>query len=543
MNIIEKIKNRIEQEIKNHFNLTELPFFTFELNVDAENTFGDISSNIAMITSKIVKKAPRDIASLIANLQIENVEKIEIAGPGFINITLTKKGFDVLLLELKEKGRNFFKENTNPKFKYNIEFVSANPTGPIHLGNGRGGIIGDVLASVLNFVGNTAKKEYYINDAGNQIQKLGMSFKIRCLQALGENITLPEEAYHGEYLVEMAETLVAQEGDKLRNLDESFFANYAKDKILDYLKNTLASYGIYYDTWFSEKSLHDSGQILKSLEDLDSKGYIYKKDDAVWFKSTDFGDDKDRVVIKSDGTLTYAAADIAYMQSKIERGSDYMIMILGHDHHSFAQRLYGLHKALGLEKYPLDVILYQLVKMKAGDEQVRMSKRAGNIVTLKDVIDTVGKDVARFFYLNKKADSQLEFDLDLALKQTDENPVFYIQYALVRAKNILKKAAESNFSPSYENLDKLSSNENNLLKKIVCLKDILSSIETTHQTYLLANYTIELAAIFHKYYTQVRILGMDDKSEIEAKLSVVQEYINCLDVCLELMGISRPDKM
>lgn len=543
MNLLEKIKNKISKIAQSKFSLENAPDFSFELNTDKDNQFGDISTNIAMILAKQVKKNPREVAAIISSEHIEFVEKIEIAGPGFINLFLSKKAFENLVQELHTQKEDFFKNKTNQKYNYNIEFVSANPTGPIHLGNGRGGIIGDVLATVLKFLNNQVTKEYYINDAGNQINKLGMSFKIRCEQQLGKNIELPEDAYHGEYLIEMAQELIKAKGEQVIKNNEEYFADYAKNEIIKYLKETLSMYGIEYDVWFSEKSLHTSGDIKKSIQYLSKQGYTFEADGALWFKSTMFGDDKDRVLIKSDGEFTYTAADIAYMQNKIERGANYMIMTLGHDHHSFAQRLHGLHQAIGLKEYPLDVILYQLVNMKFGNEQVKMSKRSGNAVTLREVIETVGKDVARFFYLNKNADSQLEFDLELALKQNDENPVFYIQYALVRAKGILRKCTQEGYNPNYKKLNNLSENENNLIKKIITLKEILSAIEKTHQTYLLANFTLELSSLFHKYYNQNRILGLDNKEEIESKLCIVQEFVNTLELCLKLMGLSTPEKM
>lgn len=543
MNSIESIKQTLDSFIQQQFGISNCRF-SFELNIDIERKFGDISTNVAMLLAKELKKAPRMVAEdIINNFKHEYIQKLEIAGPGFINIWLTPVCIIDLMKAISIDKNKFFTTNNNQKHTYNVEFLSANPTGPIHLGNGRGGIIGDVLGNVLRFVGNHVTKEYYINDAGNQITKLGMSFKIRCQQALGQAVELPEESYHGEYLIEMAQDLVAKQGQALLEKPDSFFADYAKDHILAWLKNTLQKYGIEYDVWFSEKSLHDSGALKKAIDILTQRGYTYTKEDALWFKSTQFGDDKDRVLIRSNGEPTYTAADIAYMQNKIDRGADYMIMTLGHDHHSFAQRLSGLHQALGLEKYPLEVILYQLVKMKLGNEQVRMSKRAGNAITLEDVVDTVGKDVARFFYLHKKADAQLEFDLDLALKQTDENPVFYIQYAYVRALSILKKAQEAGIEYSAGDLPYINESEYSIIKKIVLLQEILSTIETTHQTHLLANYVIELATMFHAYYNQNKILGAENEQIKKARLMVLKEISTTLKTCFDLMGISSPEKM
>ena len=414
---------------------------SFDLNTDDQKQqFGDISSNAALILAKELKRNPREIAQEIAqNFSNPAIEKLEVAGPGFLNIFLTKEAFAQLAQELFEQKQQFFKPEKKRTQKINIEFVSANPTGPLHFGHGRGGIIGDVLGNVLQFLGNEVTKEFYINDAGLQMKKLGQSLKIRYQQTAGMDASLPEDAYHGTYLIDLANRLFAEHGAKLLDQPDEFFTTYAATKLLEHIQKTLRDYGIQFDEWFSEQTLHQ-GAIEQILAILKQKGHLYEKDGALWFTSTKFGDDKDRVVKKQDGTLTYAAADIAYLQNKINRGYDQLIYIFGHDHHSYATRLHSMHKALGLEKHPLDVVLFQLVSMKEGGEKMRMSKRKGRIVTLQDVIDTVGPDVARFFYLNRKADAQLEFDLDLALTQTDENPVFYIQYAYVRTGSILQKA-------------------------------------------------------------------------------------------------------
>lgn len=544
MNLIDQIKDKLVSFCKSNFE-TEVPTnFSFEINIDQDRKFGDISTNIAMSLAKSAKKNPKALAEKISQeFTDDSIEKIEIAGPGFVNIFLTKNALVKLTQELLTKKDAYFKENNNTKYNYNVEFLSANPTGPIHLGNGRGGIIGDVLANILKFLDNKVTKEYYINDAGNQINKLGMSFKIRCQQEAGIEAELPEDAYHGEYLIEMAKELIAVQGKQVVQNGDEFFANYAKDKILDYLKETLLSYGIKYDIWFSEKSLHDSGKVKAAVDFLTTQGYTFESEGALWFKSTLFGDDKDRVLVRSNGEYTYTAADIAYMQSKIDRGATYMIMTLGHDHHSFAHRLDGLHRALDIKNCPLEVILYQLVKMKQANEQVKMSKRSGNAITLKDVIDTVGTDVARFFYLHKKADAQLEFDLDLALKKTEENPVFYTQYGYVRAKSIINKATEMGISLNESQIEAIDPQEYPLIKKIADLKNLLAAIEVNHQPHLIANYTIDLAGLFHGYYNQNRILSLNDKDKINSKLNVVSLFASTMKTCFDIMGISAPEKM
>ncbi|TET36237.1 arginine--tRNA ligase [Candidatus Dependentiae bacterium] len=519
---------------------------SFDLNTDDQKQqFGDISSNAAMLLSKELQRNPREIAQEIAqNFTDPAIEKLEVAGPGFLNIFLTKKAFAQLAQELFEQKQTFFKPDATRDSKINIEFVSANPTGPLHFGHGRGGIIGDVLSNVLTFLGNEVTKEFYINDAGLQMQKLGQSLKIRYQQKAGMDSALPEDAYHGTYLIDLANRLFADHGKKLLDQPDEFFTTYASTKLLEHIQKTLQDYGIQFDEWFSEQTLHQ-GAIEQILAILKQKEHLHEKDGALWFTSTKFGDDKDRVVKKQDGTLTYAAADIAYMQDKINRGHNQLIYILGHDHHSYATRLHSMRKALGLEKNPLDVILYQLVSMKESGKTVRMSKRKGKIVTLQDVIDTVGPDVARFFYLNRKADAQLEFNVDLALTNTDENPVFYIQYAYVRTGSILQKAdAEQPLQDiTAQDLEHLSQADNLLIKQVVLLKEMLETIEFNHQTHLLAYYTYELAQCFNRYYGKNKVINLQDVPLSRARLALTQIVRTTLSLCLDLLGISTPERM
>jgi arginyl-tRNA synthetase len=551
MNIIEKIQQSFIAFIAQTFGIdqTSLPHGIFTLNTDEQKQdFGAINSNIAMILAKQLGKPPRDIAQqIIQDFKNEYVQKVEIAGPGFLNFFLTPAAFQKLAQELYTQKETFFKPDSstfNPK-TFNVEFVSANPTGPLHLGHGRGGIIGDVLCNVLNFVGHKAIAEFYINDAGSQMQKLGQSFKARCMQALGKDAQVPEEGYHGEYLIELAKECIAKKGEKVLGEPDEFFVQYAEQHMLEQIKKTLADYGIAYDVWFSEKTLHKDGSIARAIDLLEQKGFIYEKDGALWFKSTEFGDDKDRVVRKADGNMTYVAADIAYMKNKIDRGAQHLVIVLGHDHHGYVARLQALLKALDLPTKDLDAILYQLVKMKASGQLVRMSKRAGNIVTLRDVIDMVGADVARFFYLNRKADAQLEFDLDLALKKTEENPVFYVQYAYVRTGSILNKAAEVDTlqNIAQNDLKNIGSNEQFLLIKISSLKNLLQNISTNYQTHVLTYYALELAQAFHAYYAKNRVIDLENIPQSRARLCMVMLLRNTLETVLKLLEISRPEKM
>lgn len=549
MNTIHQITTDFFHHLMKEFSLQEhdLKPVTLTLNT-AENKqdFGDLSSNAALILAKLVGKNPRDIAQTVASaFTHKDIKRIDVAGPGFINLFLTESAFQAIAQEILHQKEDFFKPNTPRNDRYSLEFVSANPTGPLHIGHGRGGIIGDVLGNILRFMGNDVTKEYYINDAGAQMIKLGTSFKIRCRQVVGDQVDLPEDAYHGEYLTELAEQCVNEHGELVIAKDDAFFSDYAEKHLLERIKTTLATYGITYDVWFSEKTLHEKGEVEKSLSLLTETDHTYIKDDALWFKSEMFGDDKDRVLKKADGTFTYVAADVAYMLDKIERGATRMIMILGQDHHSYVVRLTALLQALGYDPDMLDIILYQLVTVKKADQQVRLSKRAGTMITLSDIVETVGTDVARFFYLNKKADAHLDFDIDLALKKTDENPVFYIQYAYVRTKSILEKA-ESHpdlRSVGADDARFLTPSESFLLKKIVFLQELLETIEHNHQTHALTYYVLELAQQFHSYYSKHRVIDPESMQQSRGRLLMVTLVQSTLDVCLRLLGISRPERM
>lgn len=549
MNSIEQIQHAFSDFLHKTFKLEkqEAKDCTFELNVEeAKQQFGDLSSNAALILGKKLKKNPREIAQEIATtFKHEYLRDISVAGAGFINAFLTDIALQKCAQELFEEKEQFFKvEQDLQKQNYNIEFVSANPTGPLHFGHGRGGIIGDVLGNILKFLAQDVTKEFYINDAGVQIQKLGISFKIRCQQELGQDVQLPEDAYHGHYLIDLAKQCIKEHGNKLLEKPDQFFADYAKEQMLNMQKETLNNYGIHFDVWFSEKSLHESGAIEHAVEILEKNGYVYGQEGALWFAATKFGDDKDRVIRKATGEWTYIAPDIAYLVNKVERGFNRLIMVLGHDHHSYAVRLQAVRQALGL-KAPLDVILYQLVKIKEGGEFLRMSKRAGRMINLHDIINEVGKDVARFFYLNRKADAQLEFDLDLALKKTEENPVYYVQYAYVRTNSILNKACEEKklCDISKADISGIGHEEAYLLKKIISLKSMLQTIATNYQTHLLTYYVIELATVFHRYYAKHRVIELGNIEQSRSRLLLIKVLNQTFALCLDLLGVSKPEKM
>lgn len=549
MNSIDQIKNQLIIFLNTNFQATaqDLEKIDFNLNIDdSKQQFGDLSTNAAMILAKIQKQSPHQIATTIKDhFKNELVTKIEIAGPGFVNFYLSKEAYQAILQELITQKELFFKPALVKTEHYTIEYVSANPTGPLHFGHGRGGIIGDTLSNVLQFIGHQVNREFYINDAGNQMNNLGLSLKARCLQAVGETAELPEEGYKGEYMLEIAQECLTEYGPEVVNQETSFFSRYAETMLLARIKKTLQDYGIKFDTWFSERNLHENGDITHAINKLTAAGYVYEQDEALWFKSTQFGDDKDRVLRKSNGELTYAAADIAYMLSKVERGASRLVMILGQDHHSYAVRVEGFRQALGLTNTKLDVILYQLVSLSVSGEAVRMSKRAGKFVTLHDIIDEVGKDVARFFFLNRKADSHLDFNLDLALNKTEENPVYYIQYAYVRIKGILRKAEQF---PELQDINLVDSKavcepEYQIIKKIIYLKDLLQNIARTSQTHQLTYYALELARMFHSYYSNCKVIDMEHVEQSRMRLLLLQQLEATLKLVLELLGLEQPERM
>ena len=552
MNTLDQIQHAFLQKIKELFSFDQLHAITIDSNDDPKKqNFGDLSSNAPLIIAKILGENPRAVAQkIIANFAHTAVERMEIAGPGFINFFLTQPALHTIGAELFTHEETFFKRDPKAeKTFYNVEFVSANPTGPLHLGHGRNGILGDVLGNILLFIGHHVTKEFYINDAGAQMQKLGISLKVRCQQQLGQAAEIPEEGYQGEYLKELAAQAIAEDKKnieaKIAADDIDFFTVYARDRLLEMQKKTLAEYGITFDVWFSEKVLHIDGAVEEALKFLDQKGYTYVEEGALWFKSTAFSDDKDRVLKRGNGEVTYMAADVAYAQNKLARGAQKIIIVVGQDHHGYVHRMQAVMQALGHKAEDMNILLYQLVTIKEGGEEVRMSKRTGRIVELSDIIETVGADVARFFYLHRKADAHLVFDLDLALKRTEENPVYYIQYAYVRTKSMFEKADEHEVLRNISEADihDLDEQEKLLIRKICALKTLLSNISNNYQTHLLTYYVVELAHLFHSYYGSHKVIDLENVATSRKRLALVMLIQRTLYLCMKLLGISCPEKM
>ena len=526
--------------------LEKLP--EIEVEVPREKSHGDYATNLAMVSAGIFKRSPRQVAELIVdNFSYNLVEKVEIAGPGFINFTFNHswlhKAIDSIM-ELKDDyGQTDFGEDE----KVQIEFVSTNPTGPLHVGHSRGAIVGDVLHNIMEKAGYDVDKEYYINDAGNQMDILGNSTKVRYEQECGRDVELPDDAYVGDYIKDIAREIKSKKGEELFDLSEKkrleFCREFAYEKMLERIKDDLNQFGIEFDVWFSERKLHQEGKIEEAIESLREKGFIYKDNDALWFRSTEFGDDKDRVVIKSDGNPTYLAADIAYHLNKLNRGYDKLINIWGADHHGYIPRVKAVIEAFGNPADKLEVIVVQIVTLLRDGKKVPMSKRAGNFVTMKEVLDEVGKDAARYFYIMRSTDSHFDFDLDLAKEESTDNPVYYIQYAHARIQSILDNLDEEITVKQGVDLSCLGEEaEVDLMKYMARFPEIIKLSADRREPHHIANYAYDLANCFHVFYNKCRVITEDEKLT-EARLYLVLAARQVLVNVLYIMGVSAPDEM
>lgn len=549
MNLYQLFFKQYNTFLQELFPLFHTEYHKFDYNFDpARDDFGDLSISDALLIAKVYKTNPYDIAKTIQEslYQIDFIDKIEVIKPGFINIFFKNSLYASYLKNIYE-SKIYYNNNTSDNNIYNIEFVSANPTGPLHIGHGRGAIIGDILYQVMKLKHYQVTAEYYINDAGNQINRLGQSLFLRYQEkCFHTNIQLDNELYQGEYLIDLASQIYNQYQETKLLSSIEWFSEYAKDHLLKDIKDTLSEYRINFDVWFSEKNLHNN-EIDKAISLLNDKGYIYitKEDNTVWFRATHFGDEKDRVLKKQDGQWTYTAADIAYLLNKKQRGFTKIIMILGQDHHSFKIRMHAIAEAIGFPKENLVILLYQLVTLKNENKIVRMSKRKGNSIELQDIIDNVGSDVARFFYLHRKREAHLEFDIAQALEKDKNNPVFYIQYALVRIRSVLTKY--QNIATDTQILDSITiynyqNDERLLLKKIDSLNSMLNDIIQNYHTHQLAFYTLELSSLFHSFYRHNNIMS-DNPIKTQTRIALITTIRDVLTICANTLGISIPDRM
>jgi arginyl-tRNA synthetase len=560
MSLYESIKERVTKQLEEaaqtakavgELNFIELPSYVLE--EPRERQHGDLATNLAMVLAKQAKRSPRDIATtLIKHLDTTGtwIESSEIAGAGFINFRLNPLWLTDVINEVTKAGESYGQVDIGKGQKIRVEFVSANPTGLLDMGNARGAALGDSLASLLSMAGYEVSREFYINDTGNQIHNFALSLESRYLQRLGQDSPFPEGGYHGEDLIETVKGLIAKVGDKYLSVEpglrREFLVRYALEEKMQDIRETLQDFGVEYDVWFNEQSLHDSGAVRSTLEELEKKGYIYEKEGALWLKSTLFGDEKDEVVIRSNGTPTYFAADIAYHRNKFERGFTRVINIWGADHHGHVARLKGAMSAFGYDKDNLQVILMQLVRLIQNGEVVKMSKRSGQYITLRELMDEVGKDAARFFFSLRDPDSTVDFDLDLAKAQSSDNPVYYVQYAHARLCSILRQAEElgdTGNPPSEEDLRLLNSTEErDLLKKMADLPSEVIIAARLMEPHRLARYVLDLAGLFHTFYNSQRVL-VDDEGLRRARLSLVGAVKQIISNVLGILGVSAPERM
>ena len=529
----------------------ELPAITLE--VPKDKSHGDLATNAAMQLTRIARKNPRQIAeAILEHLDTgkASIEKAEIAGPGFINFTLNKSYLYPVIGLVQEQGDNYGRVDAGQGRRIQMEFVSANPTGSLHLGHARGAAVGDALCNVLDYAGYEVTREYYINDAGNQVVNLCKSIEARYLQELGQDAEMPEDGYHGEDIKGFAKELAEKKGDSLLSLSEeertAFFREYGLEKELGKIKRDLERFRVHFDEWFSETSLYENGLVEKSLEELKAKGQTYDHEGAVWLRTTDYGDDKDRVLVKNDGTYTYLTPDIAYHRNKYERGYDQMINIWGADHHGYVPRMKAAMEALGNDPDKLTVLIAQMVSLFQDGEKVKMSKRTGKAVTMEDLMDEVGVDAIRYFFTMRSMDSHLDFDMDLAVSTSNENPVFYVQYAHARICSVFRQAEEQGveLKPLSEvNLSRLTAeHEYDLLRKIGELPQEVSMAAENYAPHRLIRYVYELASLFHSYYRAERVIT-EDEEQTQARFALLGAVRTVIANVLRLMGVSAPDRM
>ena len=528
----------------------ELPEVAWEY--PEEPAFGDLSTTAAFLLAKALKKRPRELAqALLRHLKFDPtlVERVEVAGAGYLNFFLAKAFWQGVVKEVLEQGEAYGRAQIGRERRVQVEFVSANPTGPLHVGHGRGAALGDALANLLEAVGFQVEREYYINDAGTQMELLGRSVFARYLECFGREAPFPEGGYRGDYIRDLASAIALKEGAGYLEWPESevvrLFARKTSTEILAWIRRDLERFGVRFDRWFSEKSLYETGEVDRAVELLKEKGYIYEEEGAIWFKSTLFGDDKDRVLIRGTGEPTYYASDVAYHMEKFRRGYEVIVDIWGHDHHGYAPRVQAAVQALGHPSEALQIILVQLVSLLRGGRPVAMSTRAGEFVTLREVMEEVGKDAARFIFLTRRADSPLDFDLEVAKAQSMENPVYYVQYAHARLTSVLREAEKVGLHPPYLDAD-LSQldlpEELSLIKRLALYPELIAGAASAFEPHRITAYLQELAAQLHSYYNKHRIIS-PDRVLSRARLALAASIRTVLHNALAILGVSAPERM
>lgn len=552
-----KLKTRIVNAVKKAMENGELPNaeipeFIIEVPSNREN--GDFSSNIAMAGARAFKNAPRKIAEAIQNnLDLENTyfEKCEIAGPGFMNFYLGQSYYGAIVEDVLEKGTDYGKSDYGDGKRVLVEFVSANPTGPMHIGNARGGAIGDCLAAVLDRAGYYVEREFYVNDAGNQIEKFGLSLEVRYLQMYKDGVEMPEDAYHGADITAHAEAFAKEYGDKFVNSSteerRKALVEFALPKNIAGLEEDLLKYRIKYNHWFKESTLHNNGAVDEVINKLKEKGVTYEKEGALWFKASEFGNDKDIVLVRANGIPTYIVPDIAYHYNKlVTRKFDKAIDVLGADHHGYVPRMKAALTALGVDASRLDIVIMQMVRLVRGEETIKLSKRSGKAITLSTLLEEVPIDAARFFFNLREPNSHFDFDLDLAAEKSSENPVYYVQYAHARICSILKKAKEQGIELKDADKEQLAlliaPEEKELIRHLSMLTDEYISAAVAYDPAKITRYVIDLATLFHKFYNANRVID-ENEALMCARLTLCKAVKQVIKNVLETLKISVPESM
>ena len=549
----EKILDALGRAVANG-ELPAEPLPAFNIEKPANSANGDFSSNIALAGAKAFKKAPRMIAQSIAdNIDLEGTlfEKVEIAGPGFLNFYLSQRYYSEIVKDVITRGEDYGASNFGKGKKVLVEFVSANPTGPMHIGNARGGAIGDCLAAVLEKAGYNVSREFYVNDSGNQIEKFATSLEVRYLQLYKDGIEMPEDAYKGADITEHAKSFAAEYGDKYVEAESGerrkALVDFALPKNIAGLERDLLQYRIKYDNWFKESTLHADGSVAKIIEKFKELGVTYEQDGALWFKASEFGNDKDVVLIRANGIPTYIVPDIAYHYNKlVTRGYDKAVDVLGADHHGYVPRMKAALSALGIDENRLDCVIMQMVRLVRDGETIKLSKRSGKAITLTTLLDEIPIDAARFFFNLREPNSHFDFDLDLAAQETSQNPVYYVQYAHARICSILKKAQSSGITlrtPTDEELDLLNSpEETELIRHLSSLTDEVITAAKTYDPARITHFVIELATLFHKFYNAQRVIA-DDEGLMQARLYLCVAVKDTIKNILTMLKISAPESM
>lgn len=556
MNVLDQVEQNLKEQLQ--IAVRACDFMTGEnvpdiqLEKPRDKEHGDFATNVAMQLTRIAKRAPREIAEeIVSNLDYAKaqIERVEIAGPGFINFFVKEDFLAEIVPTILKQKENYGKTNHGEGKKVQVEFVSVNPTGDLHLGHARGAAFGDVLCNVFQAAGYDVDREYYINDAGNQIDQLAASIEARYFEALGLESEMPEDGYYGADIIEIGKQLAEEDGDRWVHVDEKERLQYFRDYGLKYelgkIKNDLDAFGVYFDRWFSEMSLYESGKIDETLTILEEKGYIYEKDGATWFKSTAFGDDKDRVLIKSDGSYTYLTPDIAYHRDKLQRGYDEIINVWGADHHGYVARMNAAIQALGYDEDVFHVCIMQLVNLFEDGERVRMSKRTGKAVALRELMEEVGTDAVRYFFTMRSNDSQLDFDIALAKKQSNENPVYYVQYAHARICTMLEQAEKQEFQldAPFDATLLQSEKEKELLIQLAQFPQAIIEAAERKAPHRLTQYVHDLAASLHSFYNAEKVINEENEPLTNARIALMRAVRITLQNALHIIGVNAPEKM